>query len=89
MNEWISVKDRLPEFEHDAGYVLVACKGGCVDKSFFTLSRDYLALCKTSGCYSRKRQGKESGYFEIAHRYGYEITHWMPLPPPPAQEQSK
>lgn len=81
MSEWISVGDRLPNF--DAGYVLVACEGGNVDKSFFCKNREYLANLKTSGSYSRKSQGKESGFFEISHSYGYRITHWMPLPDAP------
>jgi hypothetical protein len=87
MSEWISVEDRLPEFAHDAGYVLVACEGGNVDKSFFCANREYLSNLKTSGSYSRKAQGKLSGFFEIAHRYGYKITHWMPLPQPPETDK--
>lgn len=84
MSEWIKCSDRLPEFKHDAGYVLVACDGGNVDKSFFCKNIEFLAGSKTS--YSRKTHGKESGYFEISHRYGYKVTHWMPLPNPPEAE---
>ena len=84
MGEWVKVSERLPDF--DDGYVLVACKGGCVDKSFFSVNRKYLSDLKTSGSYSRKYQGKESGFFEISHRYGYVITHWMPLPAAPEAE---
>ena len=83
MSEWISVEERLPAFEHGCGYVLVACEGGNVDKSFFNTDRNYLAEANDAGACSRKRQGKNSGYFEISHRYGYRITHWMPLPEPP------
>lgn len=84
MNKWIKCSEQLPDFE--AGYVLVACKGGCVDKSFFSVNRGYLASLKNSGRYSRKYQGKESGFFEISHRYGYVVTHWMPLPPLPEDD---
>ncbi len=83
MSEWISVEDSLPEFKYACGYVLVACEGGNVDKSFFNMDREYLASARDAGSYSRKLQGKASGYFEISHRYGYKITHWMPLPEPP------
>ena len=83
MSEWISVEERLPDFKHGSGYVLVACDGGNVDKSFFTMNREYLSTLKTSGRYSRSRQGKQSGYFEVSHSYGYKITHWMPLPDAP------
>lgn len=78
---WRSVEDELPDVEH--GYFVVLCDGGNVDKSFYTKNRDYLSSLKTSGSYSRSRQGKASGFFEISHRYGYKITHWMPLPTHP------
>ena len=84
MSNWIKCSERLPDF--DAGYVLVACEGGNVDKSFFCKNREYLANLKTSGSYSRKSKGKESGFFEISHSYGYKITHWMPLPEGPEND---
>ena len=83
MSKWISVDDRLPIFQNDCGYVLVACEGGNVDRSFFNMNRKHLSELKSSGSYSRKVHGKSSGYFEASHRYGYKITHWMPLPEPP------
>lgn len=73
---WISVDERLPEFGH--GYVLVLCDGGNVDKTFFSANREFHK--RAGGSYSRKDQGKQSGYFELSHKYGYKITHWKLLP---------
>ena len=81
MTNWISVEDQLPDFEN--GHVLVACEGGNVDKSFYTTNVDYLKSSRHSGGYSRKRCGKWSKHFALSHKYGYRITHWMPLPEPP------
>lgn len=84
MSEWIKVSERLPEFKYGCGYCLVATSSGAVEKTFFNLSRQFGSL--QNKCYSRKRQGKNSGYFELSHKYGYEITHWMPLPAAPEAE---
>ena len=81
MSEWIKCSERLPEFEHGAGYVLVACTSGYVTVSFFSKLRSFGKI--TGKSYSRSCQGKNSGYFEISHQYGYVITHWMPLPAAP------
>jgi len=78
--EWISVNDSLPE--KDDCYVLVACAGGNVSESFYSTNKEFLK-CEGNS-YSRKRQGKNSGFFGLAHKYGYEITHWMPIPPHPS-----
>jgi hypothetical protein len=80
MSEWISVEDRLPE--KDQCYVIVACEGGYVDKTFYSKNREFFWL-RAAGSYSRRKQGKASGYFQLSHEYGYKITHWMPLPEPP------
>jgi len=77
MSEWIKVVDRLPETQ---GYVLVATDTGLVDATFYSPNREFL---RRSGSYSRKSQGKESGYFELAYKGGYRITHWMRLPSHP------
>ena len=79
--KWISVDDKLPD--EDFCYVLVACEGGKIDVTFYSEDRELLKNYGNS--YSRKCQGKLSGYFSLSHAYGYEITHWMPLPEPPAE----
>jgi len=79
MSEWIAVAERLPDFP--SGYVLVHCEGGMVDSDFYCENRDFLH--RYGNRYTRKRQGKLSGYFRSAHEYGYTITHWMPLPAAP------
>ena len=91
--EWIDTDSRLPE-END--YYLVACKGGNVTISYYLRDRvrakEYFGVKNSgnpygqniqTGSYSRKDQGKASCHFEIAHRYGYKIEYWMPLPKHP------
>lgn len=80
MSEWIEVNERLPE---NNTHVLVACEGGNVGISFFCLNKEFLRSYGAG--YSRKYQGKLSGYFELTHRYAYKITHWMPRPRHPSQ----
>lgn len=77
---WIPVGERLPDME--AGYVLVHCEGGKIGDDFFCRNREFLH--HSGNRYSRKHQGKESGYFQSSHMYGYRITHWQPLPAAPA-----
>ena len=84
MSEWISVKESMPE---DNTYALVACVGGNVAVSFHCKSKPFLAGKDGRTSYSRKNNGKESGFFQLSHDYGYTITHWMPLPSPPEPEQ--
>lgn len=82
--KWLSVQDILPC--EDNSYVLVACEGGNVAVSFYSSNRIHLKMFGKS--YSRKHQGKESGYFQLAHEYGYKITHWMLLPEAPKEDKS-
>lgn len=79
--KWVSVDDELPE--GSMAHVLVFCEGGNIDKSFYCTDREFLSKGLSSGCYSRKKHGKNSGYFDLSHKHGYKITHWMPLPEPP------
>ena len=83
MNNWISVKDRLPEIE-----VLKIKRGSnCYSKSFRVL-----CACKQQ---SGKRMVKE-GYYEISTRSNVplwripgsidKVTHWQPLPELPKED---
>lgn len=81
--KWIKVEDSLPE---DNTYCLVATSSGLVDKSFFSLNKEFLKSFGLS--YSRKQHGKFSGYFELSHSYGYKITHWALLPKHPLVENN-
>lgn len=78
MSDWIKVEDRLPETQC---HLLVATSTGLVESTFYTPNREFFRLSGSS--YSRKTQGKESGYFEIAYKRGYRIIHWMWLPSHP------
>lgn len=82
MEDWTDVNTELPK--EDNCYVLVACEGGNVSESFYSTNRDFLK-CEGSS-YSRKVQGKNSGFFALCHKYGYKITHWMNKPKHPKEK---
>lgn len=71
---WISVEERLPEF--DTGYVLMAASSGLVTTTLY---------CAGGAHYFKKYNAgnKASESFEHAAKYGYTVTHWMPLPEAP------
>jgi len=74
VNDWISVKDRMPDME---GY-----QDGSTERVYVYLKRDY-APCTAiaSGEYT------EDGFiwhFDYSHMLdGSEVTHWQTLPDPP------
>ncbi len=69
MSEWISVKDRLPE---TGGMVLVIASGKPM--SNLTLN----------GAYELAEYAPEGWIFETWPEWeNADVTHWMPLPPPP------
>lgn len=74
--EWISVKDRLPDGV--ASYVLVNMSSGLVVSTFYCVDKNYF-----NQLYGTDRFGdmdEVSMNFEKARKYGYRVTHWMPLP---------
>ena len=85
MNEWISVKDRLPEVET----ANIKCYSGYYSKSIRVL------------CTCKQRSGKvmvKEGYCELYSdgRVDWKIpgsidyvTHWMPLPAPPTEKEEQ
>ena len=79
--EWKSVSD-LPE--GDARYVLVACRGGNVDVTFYNPDWKYFTEMRGGSSYSRKQHGKNSRHFGLCHEYGYEIMYWGERPSAPA-----
>ena len=71
VQEWVSVKDRLPE---EGEYVL------CVLKGFNYGGK--IQVCK----FVPADKFKEKPYFEHFRNGFPTVTHWMPLPPTPKGE---
>lgn len=70
VQEWISVKDRLPE---EGEYVL------CVLKGFNYGGK--IQVCK----FVPADKFKDKPYFEHFRNGFPSVTHWMPLPEPPKE----
>lgn len=70
VQEWISVKDRLPEDSNDGFADAVLVTDGFVQHMAYFVGGEW--------------RFAESG--EIKEPMWYRITHWMPLPTPPKGE---
>lgn len=70
-NEWISIKDRLPEI--DERVLIYKPKAG---KKIITSHR----------CYTERNAGNGALFFNESKYYGGTATHWKPLPKPPTGE---
>ena len=70
VQEWISVKDRLPEYSNDGFADAVLVTDGFVQHMAYFVGEEW--------------RFAESG--EIKEPMWYRITHWMPLPQPPKGE---
>ena len=70
VQEWISVKDRLPEYSNDGFADAVLVTDGFVQHMAYFVGGEW--------------RFAESG--EIKEPMWYRITHWMPLPKPPKGE---
>jgi hypothetical protein len=75
MSEWISVKDRLPDFyEHEKVLVrLYHWSGVDIYLAFYDPERGW---CDCGGYFD----DREAIAYETV---GVNVTHWMPLPKPP------
>lgn len=77
INKWISVKDRLPDFNTD----VLVCAVGKADWQ----TDDYvITITKYTDC---KYGFSITGWNDPWQYFlsNYEITHWMPLPEPPKE----
>ena len=72
VQEWISVKDRLPE---DDEVVLIACKIG---KMFVGYHKHLFPGCEVWRILTARDSTK---------KITYTVTHWMPLPEPPKEDR--
>ena len=82
VQEWISVKDRLPE---DSGYYLVVYRdkyNGSISIAF-----DMYVKCNVGEWWESEFACDITKQFRWATRLQeQEVTHWMPLPQPPKGE---
>lgn len=70
MNEWISVKERLPSIRDDGiAECYLISDGNLIHMAYYVTGE--WRFC-------------ESG--QITEPMFYEVTHWMPLPKPPEEE---
>lgn len=68
--QWVSIKDRLPEAQHMVLLATPTSHRGSVDYGFLDF-KDRLFKVQSM-----------AGWDDVRH-YGSEVTHWMPLPEPP------
>lgn len=75
MNEWISVKDRLPsQGKHVLAYSLDPLNKGCF-RAYWSGDIYYPSW----NCYPIGSNASDGLVFDI--------THWMPLPEPPKEDE--
>jgi hypothetical protein len=73
-NEWISVKDRLPElstddyFDHNNGY------------------SNKVVVFESGDTFFAKLNLRISEWIVFGRTGNIQVTHWMPLPKPPSNE---
>ena len=79
VQEWISVKDRLPDNkEHDWVLAQVVEDNG------------YMHIPKVMEYRQLRNDWFEETYGWLSEHNGlFYVTHWMPLPNPPKEEESK
>ena len=83
-NEWISVKDRLPEKDNKYLCVIDAIGTHCITTCWFSKN-----LFKVDKYDFANRKGIR-GFYNYSSEWGYyqntSVTHWMPLPELPKGE---
>lgn len=74
MNEWISVKDRLPSNKDNEIVCLIngKCILAVVHDATFSLTQGHVSFYWPTKTW-------------VKDHYYNEVTHWMPLPEPPVE----
>jgi hypothetical protein len=86
VQEWISVKDRLPE-EHDSIFAKLYGTEKWLPGMFRTISNDVNACVEyEDGTRKVKTLHTFDGKWNLRGMGGKRVTHWMPLPQPPKGE---
>ena len=83
VQEWISVKDRLPE--EDGKYIVFEQSGGRTNTSILRFAKDARKVDR----YDFKGRWKNAWYeydSEWGHYTVNSVTHWQPMPQPPKGE---
>lgn len=87
MNNWISVKDRLPE-EHDSLFEQLYGTDKWNDAMYRTTSNYVLATLEFEDGTKRVTMIRtRSGIWDVSSVRKAKVTHWMPLPEPPKGEE--
>ena len=79
MSEWISVNDRVPDLSGKPDY-------GCDELVIaFTAFGNVRPMHYNRNMYNRTEKGREPRWLDQYGRIALAPSHWMPLPPPPAE----
>ena len=83
--EWISVKDRLPDTD---GEYLCVCYFKLCKSQLYKICYFAKDLYEVDEIYFKDEKGK-SGFYAYDGEWGYyecrDVTHWMPLPELPKE----
>ena len=72
-NQWVSVKDRMPETQRMVILATPCSQRGPVDYGFLDFADHIFKVQSMAG-------------WDDVRDYGGEVTHWMPMPQPPGSE---
>lgn len=80
--EWISVSEKMPPAHPEESSLSVSVLVWVIENGAENLSDGFLDISNYSSIWS--------GWLDDGMTFedsGFCITHWMPVPPPPAQEE--
>lgn len=86
---WISVEERLPDITDGNNFDIRWSDNILIPSPYGTILMGRYIECiddEIDEVVERGFSSEEGGYFKPEYGLG-EITHWMPLPPPPKQNK--